>query len=69
MRASVGDVSATNPVRVLLEIECEQATVSGRLAVEGAHESEFFGWLELIDQLQRAIDRDAPGELSIGGDQ
>ena len=50
-------MNALNPVRVLLEIEREEGTISGRLAVEGASASAFFGWLELISQLERAIDR------------
>lgn len=39
---------------MVLEIRRTQATVSGRLAVDGAPASGFYGWLELIDELDRA---------------
>ena len=41
-------------VRVLLEIRHTGKTVSGQVAVEGSSPSDFFGWLELIDRLERA---------------
>jgi hypothetical protein len=42
------------PVRVLVEIQHTGKTVTGQVAVEGASASGFFGWLELIDRLERA---------------
>jgi hypothetical protein len=42
------------PVRVLVEIQPAGKTVSGQVAVEGACATGFFGWLELIDRLERA---------------
>ena len=42
------------PVRVVLEIRRTRPTVSGQLAVDGAPASGFYGWLELIDELERA---------------
>lgn len=41
-------------MRVLLEIRHTGNTVSGQVAVEGSSPREFFGWLELIDRLERA---------------
>jgi hypothetical protein len=41
-------------VRVMLEIQHTGNTVSGRVAVEGSSPTDFFGWLELIDRLERA---------------
>ena len=41
-------------VRVLLDIRHTGKTVSGQVAVEGSSPSDFFGWLELIDRLERA---------------
>lgn len=47
-----------------LEIERGEQTISGLVAVEGAEPSDFYGWLELIGQLERALatvaDPDAP---------
>jgi hypothetical protein len=47
------------PVRVVVELERTGSTISGEVAVAGAPAAAFFGWLELIDRLERAIgDRD-----------
>jgi hypothetical protein len=43
-------------VQVAIEIEAGEGTIRGRFAVEGLPESEFFGWLELLDLLFRASD-------------
>jgi hypothetical protein len=42
------------PVQVVLEIERGQGTIRGRLAIDGAPASGFYGWLELVDELERA---------------
>lgn len=44
------------PVRVLVSLEQAAGTIRGAIAVEGAPPSEFFGWLDLIDRLERAAD-------------
>ncbi len=44
-------------VRVVVEIERTAATVSGQTCVGHAAAVEFYGWLELIDQLEGALDR------------
>lgn len=53
-------------VRVLVEIRRTGQTISGQVAVDGASPSDFFGWLELIDRLERAAKRGTalaqPGE-------
>lgn len=51
------------PVRVVVEIEASADTISGRMSVGGAPASQFYGWLELIDRLERA----AAGRPSPGG--
>jgi hypothetical protein len=51
------------PVRVLVEIHKTGKTVTGQVAVEGASASDFFGWLELIDRLERAAGGGLPGSL------
>jgi hypothetical protein len=43
-------------VRVVLEIRRTRRTISGSLAVDGAPANGFYGWLELIDELERAAD-------------
>ena len=45
---------APEPVRIVLEIERGGRTIEGRVAIDGAPESGFHGWLELIDELERA---------------
>jgi hypothetical protein len=58
-------VNAPSPVRLRLEIEQEEGTISGRVTVEGADANAFFGWLELISQIERAIDeRNLSGGLT-----
>lgn len=42
------------PVQVVVELERTGSTISGHVAVAGAPPTEFFGWLELIDRLERA---------------
>ena len=56
------------PVRVVLELEHErdQPTISGRIAVNDNPECDFYGWLELIRQLQRATDSDSPDKPGAG---
>lgn len=44
-------------VRVVLEIETAAGTISGQLAIEDAPARSFYGWLELIDRLERATNR------------
>jgi hypothetical protein len=42
------------PVQVVVEMEPTGKTISGRISVEDAPPCGFFGWLELIDCLERA---------------
>jgi hypothetical protein len=41
-------------VRVELDLEGITTTIGGRLALDGGAAREFYGWLELIHQLERA---------------
>jgi hypothetical protein len=41
-------------VRALVEIEQNHRTISGQLTINDAPATEFYGWLELIDALERA---------------
>jgi hypothetical protein len=45
------------PVQVVVELERTGSTISGQMAVAGAPATGFFGWLELIDHLERAVPR------------
>jgi len=38
----------------MVEIDNGAETISGLIAVEGAPAGTFYGWLELIDRLERA---------------
>jgi hypothetical protein len=48
-------------VRIVLELERIGTTIRGQLAVGDAAEGEFFGWLELIGRLERAVHSLEPG--------
>jgi hypothetical protein len=56
-RAKLRVVSVPDPVHVVLDIERTDGTVSGQVAVEGAHPASFYGWLELIHRLECAAGR------------
>jgi hypothetical protein len=43
----------------MIEIQHTADTIRGRLAIEGAPASNFYGWLELIDRLDRATSETA----------
>jgi hypothetical protein len=45
------------PVQVVVELGRTGSTISGRVAVADAPATGFFGWLELIDRLERAVPR------------
>lgn len=47
-------MSVPEPVRVVVEIQHTTDTVEGRIAVGDGSSSHFYGWLELIDRLERA---------------
>jgi arsenite methyltransferase len=47
-------VSSSEPVRIVLELEHDEHTISGRIAAADAAARDFYGWLELIDRLERA---------------
>jgi hypothetical protein len=49
-------MSPTEPLQVVVDLEQTDETVKGRITVAGAATTEFFGWLELIDRLDRAVD-------------
>jgi len=42
------------PVQVTVSLEPAAETIQGRIAVDGAPATEFFGWLELIGRIERA---------------
>jgi hypothetical protein len=44
-------------VEVIVQIGHSDGTVTGQVTAPGAPEAEFFGWLELMDRLERAVDR------------
>lgn len=41
----------------MVGLEQTDETVKGHITVAGAATTEFFGWLELIDRLDRAVER------------
>jgi hypothetical protein len=44
-------------VEVIVQIGHSDGTVSGQVTAPGEPGAEFFGWLELMDRLERAVDR------------
>ena len=53
-RARLAPVKAPGPVRVQLEIERGDETISGQVSVEDESPTEFYGWLQLISHIERA---------------
>ena len=47
-------VSTAERIRAVIDIERGESTIRGRLAINDAPARGFFGWLELIDLLERA---------------
>jgi len=61
-------VATSDPVRVIVEIQRADDTVSGQLTVDGHATAGFFGWLELIDLLRRASDASgSPAAIAANG--
>lgn len=55
-------------VEVIVQIGHSDGTVTGQVTAPGAPGAEFFGWLELMDRLERAMDRqEAPTSQSRTG--
>jgi hypothetical protein len=50
-------MSPGEPLQVVVDIERTDATVMGQITVAGTAATAFFGWLELIDRLDRAVER------------
>lgn len=50
-------MSPREPLQVVVDLEQTDETVKGHITVAGASSTEFFGWLELIDRLDRAVER------------
>lgn len=50
-------MSPSEPLHVVVDLEQTDETVKGHITVAGAVRTEFFGWLELIDRLDRAVER------------
>jgi len=44
-------------VEVIVQIGHSDGTVTGQVTTPGEPGAEFFGWLELMDRLERAVDR------------
>lgn len=61
MRACAGPVtlaamSLDSSVKVVIDLERCAETICGEITVAGRDTTEFFGWLELIDRLERAVE-------------
>jgi hypothetical protein len=73
MRAYAGPftVAAMSPdssVKVVIDLQRCVETISGEISVDGGGTTAFFGWLELIDRLERAVE-DLASSSGAGADQ
>lgn len=50
-------MNKSDPLQVVVDLEQTEETVKGRITIAGSASTAFFGWLELIDRLDRAIER------------
>jgi hypothetical protein len=50
-------MSRSEPLQVVVDLEQTEETVKGQITIAGAASTAFFGWLELIDRLDRAVER------------
>lgn len=50
-------MSHSEPLQVVVDLEQTAETVKGQITIAGAASATFFGWLELIDRLDRAVER------------
>jgi hypothetical protein len=55
-------------VRVVLEIERTDRAISGQLVPDGAGAIDFYGWLELIDGIERLAQGAPEAPVPGGGD-
>jgi hypothetical protein len=53
-------VNRPEPVKVVLELERGEHTISGRIVVNDHPGRDFYGWLDLIERLERATDSEFP---------
>jgi hypothetical protein len=58
---TVAGMSTSRGMRVIVDIERTATTVSGQIAVSDGTPVAFFGWLDLIDRLERAAGLPGPG--------
>lgn len=56
--AIVAAMSATEPLRLCVDVDRRVSPVSGRVTAPGASELAFAGWTELFAALQAAIAQD-----------
>jgi hypothetical protein len=63
-----GHVNVPERVRVVLEIERTDRAISGQLVTDGAGAIEFYGWLELIDGIERLAQGGGDAPVRDGGD-
>jgi hypothetical protein len=57
-------MSTSKPLQVVVDLEQTDETVKGHITVAGAPTTAFFGWLELIDRLDRAVQNHCGPERS-----
>ena len=57
VRVRLTAMSHSEPLQVVVDLEQTAETVKGQVTIGGAASTAFFGWLELIDRLDRAVER------------
>jgi hypothetical protein len=63
---TVAAMSPDSSVKVVIDLERCGQTIGGDITVAGQGTAAFFGWLELIDRVERAIEEFAsPGGAGV----
>jgi hypothetical protein len=60
-QVTLAAMSPDSSVKVVIELERCAETISGEITVAGRGPTAFYGWLELIDRLERAVEDLASG--------
>jgi hypothetical protein len=64
--AKLRTMSVAGPVHVEIELHRTAGTISGRVAIQHGAPANFYGWLELIDNIEQATTgaeiREAPDQ-------
>ena len=61
-RADTAAMTFTTPIRMTVEVACENRTIAGRVIDEAGGEQPFTGWVGLVQALDDQISGEASAE-------